>query len=136
MDAPAFHTETTSDRRSAFVQVGTESVVELAEPTSADTRLAVDLAEHGELPHAMTFKVADLDAVERHLVDVGIGVAERSDTSIVADPADLSNAVIAFTTRQLPATPACNATAVPFRERFISNDGLRIRYLDSDPSRP
>ncbi len=25
---------------------------------------------------------------------------------------------------------------MPFRERFISNEGLRIRYLDSDPSRP
>jgi Glyoxalase/Bleomycin resistance protein/Dioxygenase superfamily len=105
MDAPPFYTETTSERRSAFVQVGTESVIELAQPTSADTRLAVDLAEHGELPHAMTFKVLDLDAVERHLVNVGIGVAERSDSSIVVEPADMSNAVIAFTTRLLPGDP-------------------------------
>ncbi len=105
MDAPAFHAETTPDRRSAFVKVGTETVVELAQPTAEGTALAKDLAEHGELPHALTFKVADLEAVTQHLDSVGIGVSERSDDTIVADPADLSNAVVAFTTRQLPGDP-------------------------------
>jgi catechol 2,3-dioxygenase-like lactoylglutathione lyase family enzyme len=105
MEAPAFHAETTPDRRSAFVKVGTETVVELAEPTAEGTRLAKDLAEHGELPHAVTFKVADLDSVEHHLDSVGIRVSDRSDGTIVAEPADLSNAVVAFTTRQLPGDP-------------------------------
>ena len=68
------------DRRSAFVQVGTETRRRAGRADAELTRrLAQDLAEHGELPHAMTFKVADLDAVEQHLGAVGIGVAERSD---------------------------------------------------------
>jgi catechol 2,3-dioxygenase-like lactoylglutathione lyase family enzyme len=105
MDAPPFHEEVGPDRRSAFVMVGTETVVELAQPTSDDSRLGRDLAEHGELPHAMTFKVADLDAVANHLAAAGFGTAERSDDSIVVEPADLFNAVVRFTTRSLPDDP-------------------------------
>jgi hypothetical protein len=85
--------------------VGSEAVVELAEPTSASGRLGQDLAEHGELPHAVTFKVADLGAVEGHLSSIGMAVGERSESTIVVDPADLSNAVVGFTTRQLPGDP-------------------------------
>lgn len=102
MGATTFHQEEGPDRRSAFLRVGTETVLELAQPTSGDSPLAQDLLVHGELPHAMTFKVSDLGAVERHLAAVGIGVAERSDSLIVLEAADMSNAVIGFTTRQLP----------------------------------
>jgi catechol 2,3-dioxygenase-like lactoylglutathione lyase family enzyme len=105
MDAPPFYEEVGPDRRSAFAMVGTETVVELAQPTSPDSRLGRDLAEHGELPHAITFQVSDLDAVERHLAATGFGIAERSDDSIVVEPADLYNAVVAFTTRSLPDDP-------------------------------
>ena len=112
-------------------------VVELARADLGGPRLARDLAEHGELPHAMTFKVADLDAVQRHLADVGIGVAERSDARSSSSPADLSNAVVAL---HDPAAAGRSslvaAPAVPSRQRFVTNDGLRIRYLDSDPSGP
>jgi len=105
MGAPAFHEETGPDRRSVFVLVGTETVVELAQPTAGDSRLALDLAEHGEIPHAITFKVSDLDAVKAHAGDVGIGGAERSDDTLVLDPDDMFNAVVAFTTRVLPNDP-------------------------------
>lgn len=105
MDAPVFHEEVGPDRRSAFVLVGTETVVELAQPTSDDSRLGQDLARHGELPHALTFKVSDLDAAERHVRSVDIGIAERSDTTIVVEPADMCNAVIGFTDRRLPGDP-------------------------------
>jgi catechol 2,3-dioxygenase-like lactoylglutathione lyase family enzyme len=105
LDAPPFHEEAGPDRRSAFVLVGTETVVELAQPTSADSRLGRDLAEHGELPHAIVFKVADLDAVESHLATAGFGTAARSDDSIVVEPVDLFNAVVEFTTRSLPDDP-------------------------------
>jgi catechol 2,3-dioxygenase-like lactoylglutathione lyase family enzyme len=105
LDAPAFHREDGPDRRSAFVMVGSEAVVELAQPTAATGRLGQDLADHGELPHAVTFKVADLAAVEKHLGAIGMGVAERADTTLVVEPADLSNAVVGFTTRVLPGDP-------------------------------
>jgi catechol 2,3-dioxygenase-like lactoylglutathione lyase family enzyme len=105
LDAPAFHREEGPDRRSAFVMVGTETVVELAEPAARTGRLGQDLAEHGELPHAIIFKVSDLRAVEGHLHAIGMGVAARTDDTIVVDPADLSNALVGFTTRQLPGDP-------------------------------
>jgi catechol 2,3-dioxygenase-like lactoylglutathione lyase family enzyme len=105
MGAPTFHEETTEDRRSAFVMVGTESIVELAEPTASDSPLRRDLEGHGELPHAMTFQVADLGAVERHLGASGMRIAERSDESMLVEPADVCHARIGFTTRRLPGDP-------------------------------
>jgi catechol 2,3-dioxygenase-like lactoylglutathione lyase family enzyme len=105
LDAPAFHAETNDERRSAFVKVGDEAVIELAEPRSTGSRLEHDLAEHGELPHGVTFKVADLDAAERHVDKAGVRVAERSRDTLTLEPADMCNAVIAFTTRSLPGDP-------------------------------
>ena len=105
LDAPAFHTETTGDRRSAYVMVGTETVVELAEPLPGDSRLGRDLAAHGALPHAVTFKVADLDAAGRHVAQCGVRVAERTGDTLTLEPADMCNAVVAFTTRLLPGDP-------------------------------
>ena len=105
LDAPAFLEETSDVRRSAFVMVGTETIVELAQPTTTDSPLARDLAEHGELPHALTFRVRDLDAAERHVETTGIRVADRSGDTLALEPEDMFNAHIAFTTRRLPHDP-------------------------------
>ena len=103
--APPFHEEDGHDRLSSFCLVGTETVVELAQPKSPDSWIGKDLAEHGDLPHAMTFKVVDLGAAEKHVASLGIGVAWRSDDTIVLDPADMKNSVVGFTVRDLPGDP-------------------------------
>ena len=95
----------TPDRDSVFVVVGSETVVELAQPTSPTGRLADDLASNGELPHACTFTVRDLDAVERHLADVGVRVAERAGDTLTLNPADCFNALYRFTTTAIPGDP-------------------------------
>jgi len=105
LDAPAFHEEETADRAAAFCFVGSETVVELAEPRSGGSRLGLDLAAHGSIPHAMTFKVADLAAAEKHVAGVGIGICERTDETVVLDPDDMDGAVVAFTARVLPGDP-------------------------------
>ena len=105
LGAPAFFEEESHDRMSAFCFVGTETVVELAQPKSTTSWIGQDLALHGNLPHAMTFKVADLGAAERHVTGLGINIGWRSDDTIVIDPADLANAVIGFTVRELPDDP-------------------------------
>ena len=64
---PRAHEEQSADAESVFVFVGSETVVELARPTTSGSPLAIDLAENGELPHALTFKVRDLEAAERHV---------------------------------------------------------------------
>lgn len=105
LDAPAFYEEEADDRNAAFCFVGTETVIELAQPRSRDSRLGRDLAAHGNIPHAMTFKVADLAAVEKHVAGIGIGIGERTDETVVLDPDDMDDAVVAFTTRILPGDP-------------------------------
>jgi catechol 2,3-dioxygenase-like lactoylglutathione lyase family enzyme len=99
------HRSTSPDRDSVFVLVGSESVVELAKPKLSAGRLADDLASNGELPHACTFTVGDLDAVERHMADVGVRIGDRAGEVLTLDPADSFNAVYAFTTATIPGDP-------------------------------
>lgn len=105
MEAPIFFEEETEDRRSAFSYVGIDHVVELAQPNDTESRLSHDLAEHGELPHAVVFEVADLDAAEEHAKSSGFGIAEKTGDTFLVEPADLANALIGFTTRRLPGDP-------------------------------
>lgn len=90
-----------ADRRT-FLAVGTESIVELAAPTSEGSLLGRDVAEHGELPHAVTFRVVDLDAAEHHANGLGISTLHRDDAALVLHPDDLAGAVVAFTDLVVP----------------------------------
>jgi catechol 2,3-dioxygenase-like lactoylglutathione lyase family enzyme len=105
LEAPAFHDEQSGDRRSAFVMVGTETVVELAQPTGTGSRLGRDLAAHGEVPHSVTFTVADLGAVAKHAADISVRVADQDAETILLEPEDLFGALVGFTTRRLPGDP-------------------------------
>jgi catechol 2,3-dioxygenase-like lactoylglutathione lyase family enzyme len=87
----------------AFLQVGTESVVELAEPASPDSLLGRDVAAHGEIPHAVTFRVTDMDAAEHHAGMVGVRSIDRSGYRLVLHPDDMCGAVIAFTDSSIVA---------------------------------
>ncbi|HEX5267396.1 MAG TPA: VOC family protein [Acidimicrobiales bacterium] len=100
-----FHEETTETARSAFVLVGPDTVVELAEPRAPDAPLGLDLAANGELPHSVTWRVRDLDAVARHLERIGVGAGERAGETVTIDPADAFGAVLAFTTSRIPGDP-------------------------------
>lgn len=100
-----FHEETTADRRSAFLLVGYETVVELAEPVGTESLLARDFAANGELPHAITFQVADLDAARRHVETAGVRLLSADDETLVLDPRDLHGGLLAFTVRRLPGDP-------------------------------
>jgi hypothetical protein len=99
------HAEESATAESAFVAVASDSIVELARPTTAGSRLAADLAGAGELPHACTFKVVDLEAAERHVEGVGVSVADRSGNGFTLEPADCFGAVYAFTSRVVPGDP-------------------------------
>ena len=96
--------ETPDGTASRFVRVGTETVVELARPLRTGTRAADDLEANGEIVHALTFRVRDLDRAAAHAARRSVGVAERRDDTLVLDPADTFGAPIALTTRRLPGT--------------------------------
>jgi catechol 2,3-dioxygenase-like lactoylglutathione lyase family enzyme len=100
-----FHSESSRGAERAFVLVGTDTVIELAQPTDEGSRMAADLAANGEIPHAGTFRVADLEAVERHTDKLGIRSADRRGTTLTLEPADCFGAVWSFTDTALPGDP-------------------------------
>ncbi|HET6812015.1 MAG TPA: VOC family protein [Acidimicrobiales bacterium] len=100
-----FHEVVTDVARSAFVLVGVDTVVELAEPHGPDSALGHDLVANGELPHSLTWRVLDLDAVQRHLENAGVGVGARAADTLTIDTADAFGAVLSFTTGRIPGDP-------------------------------
>jgi predicted enzyme related to lactoylglutathione lyase len=105
LGARVFHETSSADATCAYVLVGTDTVIELASPIHEGSRMAADLASHGEMPHSATFRVRDLDAAERHVSRLGIGVAERVEGTLVLDPGSCYGAVWCFTDRDLPGDP-------------------------------
>ncbi len=105
LGAVTFHQEASRFARSAFLLVGLNTVIELAQPVSEGSTLAADLAAHGELPHSATLRVRDLAVAEAHVQKIGIRVAERCSDSVTLDPADCFGAVWCFTERDLPGDP-------------------------------
>jgi hypothetical protein len=105
LEGNLFHEHRDDERESAFVLVGSDSVVELAHPITTESRLGQDLAANGELPHAITFTVRDLDAAERHIENVGMRVAQRQESSLTIEPEDCFGALMSFTDATLPGDP-------------------------------
>ena len=105
LDARTLHRERSDLKASSYLFVGSESVVELAQPTDRDSLLRRDLASNGEITHSVTFRVRDLAAAERHVERLGIGVVDRSGGTFTLDPADSFGAVIALTGHDVPGDP-------------------------------
>ncbi|MBB3665501.1 hypothetical protein FB384_004458 [Prauserella sediminis] len=80
-----------------------DSIFEYAVPdegTAAHTDWSVRAPQ--DTYHAITFQVADLAKVERHLASQGVRVAARSDDTLVVDPATALGVPWGFTTAVLP----------------------------------
>ncbi len=99
------HREASGGADRAFVLAGLDTVIELAQPTAGGTRLANDLGANGELPHSATFRVADLDAAERHIEKLSVGIVDRSDETFTLEPDDCFGAVWSFTEMSIPGDP-------------------------------
>lgn len=83
-----------------------DSVLQYAVPDEGSAA-AADFAAHGpnDVYHAITWKVADIDRVERHLNAQGVGIVTRTDDTIVADPATSLGVPWGFTTTPVPGDP-------------------------------
>lgn len=100
------HEERSADRkRSAFVAVGEDTVVELAEPLSSDAVEGVELARNGEGIYSLIFKTHDLERAgeflraKRHRPEL-----EGADTLILG-PDQAFGMTVGFTRRDLPNDP-------------------------------
>jgi len=87
--------------RSAFVTVGPEVVIELAEPVDPDCPLAADLDAVGESICGVTFLVRDLTRALTHLTTTQAPVAACADGTIRLDRARTFGSDYAFTDRPL-----------------------------------
>jgi catechol 2,3-dioxygenase-like lactoylglutathione lyase family enzyme len=105
LDGQLLHERADDDARHAFFLVGTDTVVDLAEPLRAGTPLHDDLERNGQLPHSFTFLVRDLDAARKHLADVDVPVIDADESTVLIDPAVSLGARIELTSTLLPGDP-------------------------------
>jgi hypothetical protein len=91
--------------QNAYVAVGDDTIVELAQPLENHTIAGRDLAKNGDIMHAVAFQVADLDRAERHLTSNGVGILSRDETTLIADPETTFGAPFRFTTVVVPGDP-------------------------------
>ncbi len=88
--------------KSAFVQVGEDTIVELAQPANKTSMIGQDMDKYGMGLYAVTLKVKDLDKTEKHLTSKGVRTALKDKQTLVCDPTTTHNAVWAFTTWNIP----------------------------------
>ncbi|WP_084611814.1 VOC family protein [Tomitella biformata] len=83
-----------------------DAVVQYATPT-AGSAAAADLTANGpdDVYHAITWKVVDLERVERHLTAEGVRVQTRTDDTIITDPTSSLGVPWGFTTARIPGDP-------------------------------
>jgi 4-hydroxyphenylpyruvate dioxygenase-like putative hemolysin len=97
--------ETPGRKKSAFIAIGTDSVVELAMPLASNTREAEDLEKNGEGVHALTFKTRDLSMATDFLKSKGMRPQPDGADSVVLDRDQAFGMVIGFTREALPNDP-------------------------------
>ncbi|GAB89747.1 VOC family protein [Gordonia rhizosphera] len=79
-----------------YIRIG-HSLVQLSIPNRGGTLAADDLAAHGEMHHAVCFRVDDLDRAEDYLRSKEIKTVARDDHTILTDPDTTHGAPFRFT---------------------------------------
>ena len=88
--------------RSAFVAVGDDLVLELAEPTDTDSPPSSDMEINGQSLYSVSLKVADLAQARRYLRSKGFEFTHDDGTTMWSDPATSQGVVFGFTTWEIP----------------------------------
>ncbi len=88
-------------KRSAFIAIGEDTVFELAQPTSPNSREARDLEKNGEGVHALTFKTKHLARAADFLKSKKMRPDPDGTDSIVLGPEQAFGMVIGFTERRI-----------------------------------
>ena len=96
---------TPNRKQSAFVAIGEDTVVELAQPTSSDGPEARDLERNGEGFFALTFKTRNLSKATEFLKSRQMLPEREGDDSIVLGPDQAFGMTIGFTERSMPNDP-------------------------------
>jgi catechol 2,3-dioxygenase-like lactoylglutathione lyase family enzyme len=97
-------TETAGRKRSAFVAIGEDTVVELAQPLASDSAEAEDLERHGEGFFGVTFKTRNLAKATAFLKSKQLKL-EIDGPNMALGREQAFGMVIGFTERPLPNDP-------------------------------
>lgn len=98
------------DARCAYVLVGEDLVVEIAQP-AGDGLLKADMEQFHHGLYALTFKVRSLEDAKDHLTGKGVRFTFEDETTLVTDPATTQGVVMGFTTWTIPNDPRPDWTA-------------------------
>jgi catechol 2,3-dioxygenase-like lactoylglutathione lyase family enzyme len=102
----AIHEEEISGRkRSTFVALGEDTVLELAQPLTAGTLEAQDLERNGEGVHALIFQTRNAPRAAEFLKSKGMKPAADGVGSIVLGPDQAFGMVMGFTEHTVPNDP-------------------------------
>lgn len=102
--APIHEQETPGRRRSIFYTVGEDTIIEAAQPLSANSPEGADLEQAGEGIHSVTFKTKDLKRAAEYLRSKRSRVTEDGD-AIVIDRGDAFGTVLRFSEQKVPNDP-------------------------------
>jgi catechol 2,3-dioxygenase-like lactoylglutathione lyase family enzyme len=105
LDGKLMHEEETAAKRSAFVAIGEDSVVELAQPLKSDSAEARDMEQNGEGIHALVFKTRNLRRATDFLKSKNLRPQEDASGTALLDRDQAFGMVIGFTERALPNDP-------------------------------
>jgi catechol 2,3-dioxygenase-like lactoylglutathione lyase family enzyme len=97
--------ETPGQKQSAFFAVGTDTVIEAAQPLSATSPEGRDMEQAGEGVYAVTFKTKDLKRAADFLQSKQQRIEARGTDSLVLNREDTFGMVIGFTQRRIPNDP-------------------------------
>jgi catechol 2,3-dioxygenase-like lactoylglutathione lyase family enzyme len=92
-------------KRSAFIAVGEDTVIEVAQPLSASSPEGRDLEANGEGVHAVTFKTLNLERASEFLKSKGQRIEFESAHTLVLNTGDSFGMVVSFSDRAIPNDP-------------------------------
>jgi len=98
-------TETAGHKRSAFVAIGEDTVMEFAQPLGSNSAEAQDLERHGEGFFGVTFKIRNLAGATEFLKSKQLKPERDGPNAIVLGREQAFGMVIGFTDRQLLNDP-------------------------------
>ncbi len=96
---------------SAFVLVGDDLMIELAQPVDESSPVAQDMERYHESIYAVTYKVQDVAQAEEYLTRKGVKFSSNDGATLVTDPATTHGCVMAFTASGVPGDPRPDWTA-------------------------
>lgn len=91
--------------KSAFVAIGTDLIVELAQPLDDTSPIGDDFARLGQSLYSVTLRVRDLAVAEMHLKEKGFAFTQQDEHNLISDPDTSQGVVFGFTTWDVPNDP-------------------------------